>query len=190
MTLPPFLRLPVELHLDIIIHLELHDRVSLTLTNRYFRSIIPPPSHIDFLVAEVSTWATARHLYTCKGCVRFRRYEEFADDMKKGKRCRSFAEANTRFCLKCGVDGLYSPGTHLTICGRTHVLCRICGTLTDQIGGQGACAICSPGSQWNCMRSSSVGSYDFDQEDDWSYATKWSSDGKHLHEYYDVWPGD
>lgn len=188
--LPPFLGLPVELHLDIISRLELHDRVNLAFTNQYLRSIIPSPSHIDFLVAEVSSWATARHLYACKGCVRFRRYEEFADDMKKGKRCRGLTEANTRFCLKCGVDGLYDTGTRLTICGKSHVFCRTCGTLTDQIGEQGACARCSPSSQWHCMRFRSSNNRDFDQEDEWYCARDWSTEGKHIHEYYDVWLRD
>jgi hypothetical protein len=78
------LRLPVELHLRIIDDLEFQDMVSLAAANRYFRSVIEPPSHHDYLAAEGTGWAKKRRLYTCKCCTRFRRVGGFADDMTKG----------------------------------------------------------------------------------------------------------
>ncbi|KAH7355769.1 hypothetical protein BKA66DRAFT_269480 [Pyrenochaeta sp. MPI-SDFR-AT-0127] len=186
MSLPLLSRLPTELHLNIIFYLELRDKSVLASTSRHFRSIIPQPSHKDFLDAETSAWARDNHLYACRRCVRFRRFEEFADDMKKGKRCRSQIDANTRFCLKCGVeDKLYAPGTCLTILNKPHVLCRICGILTDLIGDQGACARCLPGPQRNHMRFTSPNGHEYEQDVDWARWPIWSP--RNSQEFYGVW---
>ncbi|KAF1940071.1 F-box domain-containing protein [Clathrospora elynae] len=182
MLLAPILRLPVELHLDIVDRLDLHEKVKLACTNRYFSSIIPPPSHSECLLAETDLWTKNQKLLTCKGCVRFRRFEDFADEMRKGKWCRGRANAIARLCLRCGLDGaFYAPGTHLTISNRPHVLCSMCGRLTDQMGDQGFCAGCSPGPRRYLGRLT-------DYEDDWHHTTKWSSDGKHMYEFHDICP--
>lgn len=89
-----------------IVYLEIQEISNLACTNRYFKSIIQPPSHQDFLAAEAGAWATAKQLYACKGCHRFRRWKEFADDMRKGKRSRTQVDANVRFCLECGIKEL------------------------------------------------------------------------------------
>jgi hypothetical protein len=138
-------RLPVELHLGIIEKLELQDRISLASANYYFRSIISTPSHAEYLVAEADVYAKGRGLFACSDCARFRRFEEFADDMKKGKRARGGPGADRRLCLQCGVNsGLYVPGTTVVIYGSPHVLCQFCMTFTDRFN-QGACTECSPG---------------------------------------------
>lgn len=186
MSSPPLLRLPVELHLDILFYLDLRDTSNLAFTNRYFRSITPPPSHNDFLDAESSTWAKENRFYTCKGCVRFRRFEDFADDMKKGKRGRSQVDANARFCLKCGVeDKFYAPGTRLTIHNKSHVLCRMCGILTDLTGDQGACARCVPIPRWNQMRPTSPNGHDYDHDIDWGRLAIWYP--RHSQDFHGVW---
>jgi hypothetical protein len=123
MNASSLLRLPVELHLQIIDHLELQSMIILAAVNRYFRSIIEPLSHDEFLAAEATSWAVKKKLYICKGCTRFRYIGEFPDDMKKGKRTRSGAKAHDRFCLDCGVKtALYTPGSHTIIFGKPHVL--------------------------------------------------------------------
>lgn len=178
----PVLRLPVELHLDIIKRLDIRDRVNLASTNRYFRFIIPPLTHDELLLAEESAWARSGQLYVCKGCVNFHSWASFADSMRKGKWCRSGMFANSRLCLKCGVNSaLYTPGIHLTICNRAHVLCRTCQQLTDQIGHHGMCAACSPN-----MPSNRRSQY-FDHEDEWTYTTTRMPDRNHMQEF-SHWP--
>jgi hypothetical protein len=143
------LHLPVELHLCVIEKLDFQDLISLASTNRYFRSVIPHPSHTDFLVAETGIWAKNEELFTCSGCACFRRSKQFADDMKKGKRARGGTEAARRICLRCGVTrGLYVSGTPVVIYGRAHVLCRVCGTPTEHATCQSACMRCAPGEQF------------------------------------------
>lgn len=180
------LSLPTELLFDIVDNLELPVKTNLGSTNRRFKEVIKTPSLDDFLAAEASNWARERNLYTCKGCVRFRRLQEFADNMRKGKRCRNGPEAHVRLCLHCGVaGGLYSAGCQIVICSKPHVLCRICGILTDQIGSSGCCTRCSPASSRNFMRAASSRS---DQADEWHHAAEHSYDGRHSQELYGVWP--
>lgn len=139
-------RLPAELHLNIVDKLELQDTIVLARTNRYFRSIIPTPSHKDILKAEANTWATDRGLYACSGCVTLRCFEDFADDMRKGKRSRAGTEADKRLCLQCGVArGLYSHGVSIKIYGRDHVLCQLCVMYTDRTARPAVCKACLPG---------------------------------------------
>jgi hypothetical protein len=186
MSQAPILRLPVELHLDIVDRLDLHEKVELACTNRYFMSIIPPPSHNELLVAEKDPWPTAKELLTCKGCLRFCRLQDFADEMRKGRRCRGRSEAATRFCLKCGVeDALYAPGTHLTICNRPHVLCSICRDLTNHVSDNlGVCAGCCPGSRHSWMRFRHQNNDYIDNDAGWLDTTHRSSDRHHLRDHY------
>ena len=131
-------------------------------------------------LAEGTTWAKSRQLYTCNSCISFNHWKDFADDMRKGKWCRSGTQAHARFCLKCGVnDALYAPGTLLTICNRVHVLCSVCKVLTDQIGDRsGRCAGCSPG------RSRNHNCDYFDNDDD-DWRLERASDRNHLRDVYD-----
>ena len=86
------------------------------MANRYLRSIISPPTHDDFLQAEPSEWAMARQLFTCRGCVQFRSFVHFSDDMRKGKCARRGLAAKTRFCIRCGVErGWYAEGIEIAI---------------------------------------------------------------------------
>jgi hypothetical protein len=150
------MRLPAEMHLNIIDKLELQDTIVLARTNRYFRSIIPTPTHEELLKAEADDWARNHGLYACSGCVNLRRFEEFADDMKKGKRSRGGVEATERLCLQCGVArGLY---TH----GKDHVLCQLCTTFTDRTARHAVCESCLPGAKWpraNAVEHSSIREY-------------------------------
>jgi hypothetical protein len=156
MAEPHLLRLPVELHLGIIDKLEIQVAINLAFTNHYFR-VIARPSHAEYLAAETDSWAKNRGLFTCSGCACFRRFKEFADDMKKGKYTRGGVDAVKRLCLKCGVTrGLYTQGMAVVIYGKPHVLCRLCQTFTDCASCQAVCTICSPGSPWHSIPSSTA----------------------------------
>ncbi|KAF2024075.1 hypothetical protein EK21DRAFT_79489 [Setomelanomma holmii] len=145
MTVPHILRLPVELHLSVIDKLELHNAVSLASTNQYFRSVVKPPRHGDYLAAETEDWAKDRQLYACSGCATFCRFEHFADSMKKGKCSRGGTQAKERLCLKCGISrGVYTPSAPVMIYGRFNVLCRLCGSFSAQGLHQASCRGCSP----------------------------------------------
>ena len=181
MVTTPILRLPVELHLEIVKRLDIRDRVNLASTSYYFRFIIPALTHNELLVAEESAWAKSSQVYACKGCVNFQTWASFADSMRKGKWCRSGALANSRLCLKCGVkSALYTPGVHLRICNRAHVLCRTCLRLTDQVGCHGMCAACSP----NMPRNHGPQYFD---HDDWNFTTDHTPELDHMREFSN-WP--
>jgi hypothetical protein len=153
MTKSHLLRLPVELHLGIIDKLAIQVAINLSCTNHYFR-IIARPSHAEYLAAEADSWAKNKGLFACSGCVCFRRFEEFADDMKKGRYTRGGVDACKRLCLKCGINrGLYIHGMAVVIYGKPHVLCRLCETFTDRASGQAVCTICLPGSPWHPIQS-------------------------------------
>jgi hypothetical protein len=189
MAIPHLLRLPVELHLSIIDKLELHNRVNLAFTNRYFRSIVKPPSHSDYLGAEAGDWAKNRGLFACSDCACFRRFEEFADDMKKGKRTRGGIEAVARLCLRCGAAcGLYVPGTPVVIYGKPHVLCQLCGTFTDRAACQATCSRCSPGSHQLLPSSTGSNDHHYVPERTLSRSTRAYFDRTTPDDLYGVWP--
>lgn len=190
-TPPPLLRLPVELHQEIISSLELQDRARLALTNRYFAATVQPPSRQEFLVAETLPWAISKELYACKGCVRFRHLLTFSDDMRKGKRGRHGVNAHTRFCVKCGVDRQwYSLGSEITIMGQPHICCKVCRHVTDRIGSKGGCSDCLPSSIAVQQKAKDPNANDchYESDDDWAYSTKSCEGGKHSEEIYGVWP--
>lgn len=145
MALPLLLRLPAELHLNIIERLELHTKARLAVTCRYFRFIILPLSFAELATSEVGEWATARSLFACKDCNRLRHMTDFADGMRKGKRSRHGVEAHLRVCLDCGMKvALYRPGMTIAICHKAHIVCSLCGTLKEQIVAANVCTTCSP----------------------------------------------
>jgi hypothetical protein len=165
----------MELLRNILTCLELQDKAHLAMTNRYLRAIIEPPSHEDFLQAETTEWATSKSLYVCKGCVRFRRYDQFADDMRKGRRALRGAEANTRLCLECGVrQGVYSKGIEITFKGQHAILDWDCITLTDRDARRTSCGSTMP--FWNCIRIKSMQHHQDHRQpandDDWAYSKR------------------
>jgi hypothetical protein len=190
MTESHLLRLPVELHLGIIGKLELQVTINLARTNRYFRSIIPPPSHAEYLVAEANSWVKDRGLFACSGCACFRRFEDFADEMKKGKHTRGGVEAAVRLCLECGINrGLYTQGTSVVIYGKPHVLCRLgCGTFTDRAARQAVCAKCSPGSSWSTIHSTTTHDDHYAHELASTRSARVYIDRTSTDELYGVWP--
>jgi len=138
---PPLLRLPVELHRDIIDHLKgdadnTTDDGSLALillrlTNRHFYYLIPNTDHPTFLRLEHTAFVQEADLYTCKHCVRLRPGHEFAETMLNGKRTHGATESHKRFCADCGFTNTneyegYSRGTQALVGGVWWVWCIHC----------------------------------------------------------------
>ncbi|KAF7588079.1 hypothetical protein BBP40_006178 [Aspergillus hancockii] len=100
---PQFMNLPPELHLLIANLLIFPDLIHLKLTCSYFSDIIPPLSHYELLQAELSDFALARDIYTCRYCLRLRPAAKFADRMLRRRRGRYGRDAEKRFCVECGL---------------------------------------------------------------------------------------
>lgn len=140
-TAPPFLRLPLELHREIIDRLPILDRESLKSTNRYFRSIIKSPTIAELLAAE----AIDNEHFACSDCLRLLPLKKFSNDMRKGRKGRRGSEAHTRFCVKCGVDRRrYEPGTEFMIMEKRYVICKDRHRHIHLVGSNGACSSCLP----------------------------------------------
>lgn len=139
-TLPPFSRLASELHLAILSFLpdlkDAKDEEDLALlqlrrTNRYFRNLVPPPTHDDLLRLEFVLYKYK--VYACKFCLCLRPETKFASTMLKGK-TRPYGPAEAkRFCAECGFDttvfGLsqrYCPSTRACVDGVDWVWCKEC----------------------------------------------------------------
>lgn len=145
MSLPLLLRVPLELLRAIVEQLDIRDQARLAMANRYLRSVIEPPSHEDFIQAETSEWASSKQLYTCKSCVSFRGYDEFADAMRKGRWRRHGPQANLRLCIQCGFNSnLYREGEIIVHLGRHARLGRPCSGLTDYGGRRTPCGSIVP----------------------------------------------
>lgn len=186
----PLLRLPVELLLNVTDYLDLQDQVRLSMGNRYLRLILRAPTHSDFLTAEASDFAISKQLYTCRGCVRFRDLLQFADDMRKGARARSGSDAQTRFCLECGVArGWYSEGAKIAIYGKPAVLGRLCSGFTDRCGSKASCG--SRALAWTPLQKEARSQYGDDyrreRDDGWAYTSRSFTETRHAQEEYGLW---
>ncbi|GAB1199304.1 hypothetical protein APSETT444_008650 [Aspergillus pseudonomiae] len=100
---PRFMNLPPELHILIANFLIFPDLVHLKLTCAYFNDLIPPLSHHELLQAELTDFALARDVYTCRYCLRLRPAAKFADRMLRRGRGRYGRDAERRFCVECGL---------------------------------------------------------------------------------------
>jgi hypothetical protein len=175
MTLPPMLRLPVELHQEIAKNLELQDRVCLRITNRFFLERFEQPKVEEFRAAETGPWALSKGLYTCNGCKRFRRLREFSDTMRKGKLARRGSQASERLCVKCGVDRrLYEPDTEVIIMGQRCVASQIYDAFNN-LPDASALRITD---RKNTNQDTADRHYD--SEDDWEYSTRSRAEGRHI----------
>lgn len=139
-TLPPLLRLASELHLAIISFLpdlkdarDEHDLALLQLrrTNRYFRNLVPPPTHDDLLSLELALCKYS--VYACRFCLCLQAKTKFASAMLKGKTGVNGKARDRRFCAECGFDTTvvgssqrYCPGTRACVDGVDWVWCKHC----------------------------------------------------------------
>lgn len=94
--LSPLLRLPLELHHQIISHLLFPETAHLRATSRHFSTLIPPqPStYLDLAAADASLWATRRRRLTCAYCARMRPARHFTEREKA-------VRADKRACREC-----------------------------------------------------------------------------------------
>lgn len=87
--LPPLLRLPVELHLEIVSYLSgdhccrVFDSLALRLVNRYFYYGLDAPSHEQLLSLETTECGFAYQVCICKYCLCLRRADKFAKNITR-----------------------------------------------------------------------------------------------------------
>jgi hypothetical protein len=151
-SIPPLLRLPAELHLNIVSELQESGEygafatLNLRLLNRYFYSLIDKPSHETLLSIEKTPWVIGRLVYTCRYCIRLRCITKFADAMLKGKTGPNGGQPEKRFCADCGFAAVtsetrYSAGTMATVDGERWIWCVHCRQVKrgDQAGKKEWC---------------------------------------------------
>ena len=133
---PEFMSLPPEIHLLIFHYLPFPWDIHLKLTSSYFNSLLPRLSHQDLLQAEKSRYATSRHLYACRCCLRLRSADQFARRMLERRRSRGGRDARKRFCVECGLtprsesqEARYGRGAIIDIQGVLYVVCMACRKL-------------------------------------------------------------
>lgn len=135
------MRLATELHLAIISFLpNLKDAkdendialLQLRRTNRYFRSLVLPPTHNDLLALEMIEPFECSE-YACRFCLRLRPATEFASTMLKGKTGIGGTGRWRRFCADCGFDTTvvgqsqrYCPSSRVCVNGVDWVWCKNC----------------------------------------------------------------
>jgi hypothetical protein len=136
-SIPPLLRVPAELHLDIVSEFQESDEegalatLYFRLSNRYFYNLIDKLTHDTLLFIEKTPWAVGRTLYTCKFCVRLRCAATFAEAMLKGKTGINGGFRYKRFCANCGFAAVkgktrYSAGNTATVDGERWIWCIHC----------------------------------------------------------------
>ncbi|PLN86701.1 hypothetical protein BDW42DRAFT_189965 [Aspergillus taichungensis] len=123
-----FMSLPPEIHLLVFRYLSFPWSIHLKLTSSYFNSLLPGLSHQDLLQAEKSRYATFRHLYACRCCLRLRSADQFARRMLERRRSRGGRDARKRFCVECGLtprtesqEARYGRGAIIDIQGVLYV---------------------------------------------------------------------
>lgn len=131
--MPPFFRLPPELHVLITSFLPIEDQLQFRLTCAYAYDVIPPLSHEELLLAESTDWARRKDVYACRYCLRLRPASQFAESMLRRRRSREGRDSSKRFCVDCGLKprngtARYGPGAHVIVHGRFYVVCLYCGT--------------------------------------------------------------
>jgi hypothetical protein len=152
-TLPHLLRLPSELHLTIISFLpgfedanDEHDLALLQLrqTNRYFRNLVPSPTHSDLLSLESALFKYSA--YACKFCLCLLLKTKFASSMLKGPRGVNGTARDRRFCAECGFDitavGLsqrYCLSSRVCVNGVDWVWCKHCKIIRKGEEANSAC---------------------------------------------------
>ncbi|KAE8355996.1 hypothetical protein BDV28DRAFT_127990 [Aspergillus coremiiformis] len=147
-----FMNLPPELHILIANLLIFPDVIHLKLTCAYFNDLIPSLSHRDLLQAELTAFALAHDIYTCRYCLRLRPADKFADRMLRRRRGRYGRDAERRFCVECGLmprsgTARYGPGAQIVIQGVMFVICMVCREfgigVKDRFGkGMAVCENC------------------------------------------------
>lgn len=130
---PTFSSLPVEIHLEIVNHLDISTRFALAYTSRYFNQVtprqVPPVTNMDKLdyLCTAETWPMfvplsleSSHLtfllivlltipprydgyFSCSQCLKMRPGSAFAIRQLQGKRGCGNWDNARRFCISCGI---------------------------------------------------------------------------------------
>lgn len=127
----PLFSLPIELHKDILDLLSYPTLQVLRATHPHFRMLIdldkvrkstPRKDLIDEMVAAYRYDAFRRleRMPPCRECLRFRPKGEFADSVLHKKQPERW------FCIQCGIDHIYQPGTEIWCGGKAGVWCKMC----------------------------------------------------------------
>jgi hypothetical protein len=142
-TIPPLLRLPVELHDEITSYFhgdDEHDVLSLLclrLTCRYFYDLIASPPHEILLRLEKRFPNLG---YACKYCLRLRPESAFTDKMLANapghiRYCWDHMNRAKRFCTDCGSTNTerdrYARATEVIENGVVKNRCWTCNQLMD-----------------------------------------------------------
>lgn len=179
-VLPPFLRLPVELHLKINSYLKADashaakkSLVNLRTTNRYFYATLPP-THSTLLRLEYES--SGREGYACRHCLRLRPASKFIATALKGKTGLDGIHRRKRFCADCGFDVPnlragkyegYSPGLRAHVDGIPWTYCMRCRQVKKgeeagpgQCNMKARCTLCYEvygcGCGWKCANDGSI----------------------------------
>jgi hypothetical protein len=153
--------------------------------------LIGLPSFKEFLAAERHAWAISKELYACRGCKRLRRLRQFADELRKGKRGRGGIEADSRFCVECGLShDWYQADMIFTILGETYMVRNLCKTCRGRVEKKRACNTCSFTLQaiWTGSKYLDRDAHHYESYDDWEHTTNAYAIGRHADEMYGVWP--
>jgi hypothetical protein len=86
--------LPTEILLMIAHHLDAFSLIWLQRSCQLFREIIPSPSHLELIEAEITPFGNRNDLYACQDCLRLRPRAKFADNMVKGKKKQVGTQSN------------------------------------------------------------------------------------------------
>lgn len=149
--LPPFLRLPLEIHLQITSYFEAAGDpaiLQLARISRYFHHIIAAPDHQLVLKIEKHLDIRALKYLACRYCLRLRKHCQFTDKILR-KTGLNGPHCNLRYCVDCGftysrgpAGPHYGPGTYVIAHGQAWGRCRICLSKKEAQVHLEACGIC------------------------------------------------
>lgn len=128
---PTICDIPTEILLIVAHHLDAFSLIWLQRSCRLFREIIPSPTHLELIEAEITPFGNQNDLYACQDCLRLRPRAKFADNMVKRKKAKWGCKATERWCVDCGINpragtNRYTAGNIIIILGEPFVVCLEC----------------------------------------------------------------
>jgi hypothetical protein len=139
--LPPLLRLPNELHLEIISYLDdetldddIFSLLRLRLTNRFYRALVPAPTHPRLERLEYTTFAEDKGVYACKSCVCLRHEYHFHQGISISQRAPDNHYYCDLVCSECEFladKKLYEGLPQMDGIREDKILCKKCGEFKE-----------------------------------------------------------
>lgn len=132
MSQPTTIRdLPTEILHMIAYYLDAFSLIWLQRSCRLFRDLIPSPTHLALIEAEVTEFGYQNDLYACRDCLRLRPRAKFGDNMVKKKKAKWMDKRWNRWCVDCGINprpgtNRYNAGNLIVILGEPYVICPRC----------------------------------------------------------------